>query len=71
MKCFQDIPGDSVTIDTTSYDANGTKLTIAKSEFQEYKNDHLDREPFLSCKDCGRKFHQICVLYHEQIWPEG
>ena len=71
MKCFQDIPGDTVTIDTTTYDANGTKQTIAKSEFKECKNDHLDLEPFIECKDCGRKLHQICVLYHEQIWPEG
>lgn len=35
------------------------------------KNDHLELEPFVSCTDCGRKQHQICVLYHEQIWPRG
>lgn len=35
------------------------------------KNDHLELEPFVSCTDCGRKQHQICVLYHEQIWTRG
>ncbi|CAG2182875.1 unnamed protein product, partial [Oppiella nova] len=35
------------------------------------KNDHLDVEPFIDCKDCCRKLHQICVLHHDAIWPEG
>lgn len=44
---------------------------IKKDQFKEMKNDHLELEPFVSCSDCGRKQHQICVLYHEQIWPRG
>lgn len=35
------------------------------------KNDHLEQEPFVICMDCGRKQHQICVLHHDQIWPQG
>ncbi len=35
------------------------------------KNDHLELEPFVDCLDCGRKQHQICVLYLESIWPGG
>lgn len=35
------------------------------------KNDHLELEPFVTCLDCGRKQHQICVLYLESIWPRG
>lgn len=35
------------------------------------KNDHLEQEPFVVCMDCGRKQHQICVLHHDQIWPQG
>lgn len=35
------------------------------------KNDHLEVEPFVDCLDCGRKQHQICVLYLENIWPAG
>lgn len=71
MKCFQDIPGDSVTVDTMSYDPMGNTQVIPKSRFVELKNDHLDLEPFIECKDCGRKLHQICVLHHESIWPDG
>lgn len=71
MKCFQDIPGDTVTVDTMSYDPTATAQVINKNEFRECKNDHLDLEPFIECKDCCRKLHQICVLHHEQIWTEG
>lgn len=44
---------------------------IKKEEFKEMKNDHLEQEPFVSCNDCGRKVHQICVLHTENIWPQG
>lgn len=49
---------------------SGTQ-TIAKKEFIELKNDHLDKEPFIDCRDCGRKLHQICVVHLDVIWPEG
>lgn len=44
---------------------------IKKDQFKELKNDHLELEPFVTCTDCGRKLHQICVLYMEAIWPSG
>ena len=44
---------------------------IKKSQFTEMKNDALDLEPLVECLDCGRKQHQICVLYMETIWPQG
>jgi len=44
---------------------------IKKEQFKEMKNDHLELEPFVTCTDCGRKQHQICVLYHDQIWSRG
>ena len=25
----------------------------------------------LDCIHCGRTFHKACVLWHENIWPEG
>ncbi len=72
MKCFSDIPGEMVTVgDALGFEANTTVQTIAKSKFVESKNDHLDLEPFLHCKDCDRKLHQICVLHMDQVWPEG
>lgn len=44
---------------------------IKKSQFTEMKNDALDLEPLVECLECGRKQHQICVLYMETIWPQG
>lgn len=44
---------------------------IKKDQFKELKNDHLELEPFVACNECGRKLHQICVLYMEAIWPNG
>lgn len=44
---------------------------IKKDQFKEMKNDHLEQEPFVICMDCGRKQHQICVLHHDSIWPQG
>lgn len=35
------------------------------------KNDHLELEPFVDCMECGRKQHQICVLWLDSIWPGG
>lgn len=31
----------------------------------------MDYEPFVSCIKCHRKQHQVCVLYHQSIWPNG
>uniref|UniRef100_A0A3Q2XNR5 histone acetyltransferase n=1 Tax=Hippocampus comes TaxID=109280 RepID=A0A3Q2XNR5_HIPCM len=44
---------------------------ISKEQFEKKKNDMLDSEPFVECKDCGRKMHQICVLHYDIIWPSG
>uniref|UniRef100_A0A671QFD0 histone acetyltransferase n=1 Tax=Sinocyclocheilus anshuiensis TaxID=1608454 RepID=A0A671QFD0_9TELE len=54
-KCFNEIQGDM----------------IVHLFFERKKNDTLDPEPFVECKDCGRKMHQICVLHYEVIWPSG
>ncbi|MCL4122459.1 UNVERIFIED_CONTAM: hypothetical protein GTU68_034122, partial [Idotea baltica] len=67
-KCFNEIQGDTITLGD---DPNQPALTIKKSQFQEMKNDALDLEPLVECNDCGRKQHQICVLYMESIWPQG
>jgi E1A/CREB-binding protein len=44
---------------------------VKKDEFTEKKNDLLDMEPFVTCSDCGRKLHQVCVLHNENIWRNG
>ncbi|KAG7485366.1 CREB-binding protein isoform X2 [Solea senegalensis] len=67
-KCFNEIQGESVTLGD---DPAQPQTMISKDQFERKKNDILDPEPFVECKDCGRKMHQICVLHYEVIWPSG
>uniref|UniRef100_A0A8C9V2E3 histone acetyltransferase n=1 Tax=Scleropages formosus TaxID=113540 RepID=A0A8C9V2E3_SCLFO len=67
-KCFNEIQGDSVTLGD---DPAQPQTMISKDQFEKKKNDMLDAEPLVECKDCGRKMHQICVLHYEVIWPAG
>ncbi|KAM6957345.1 CREB binding protein b isoform 2-T2 [Aplochiton taeniatus] len=67
-KCFNEIQGDSVTLGD---DPAQPQTMISKKQFERKKNDSLDPEPFVECKDCGRKMHQICVLHFDVIWPSG
>ena len=48
-----------------------TRRQVPKTEFEEKKNDVLEREPFVTCSDCERKHHQVCVLHHPNIWKKG
>ncbi|XP_044255376.1 CREB-binding protein-like isoform X6 [Tribolium madens] len=68
QKCFNDIQGDTVTLGD---DPTQAQTAIKKDQFKEMKNDHLEMEAFVHCTDCGRKLHQICVLYNENIWTQG
>ncbi|XP_028267788.1 CREB binding protein b isoform X5 [Parambassis ranga] len=67
-KCFNEIQGNSVTLGD---DPAQPQTMISKDQFEKKKNDMLDAEPFVECKDCGRKMHQICVLHYDVIWPTG
>ncbi|XP_041723152.2 CREB-binding protein isoform X2 [Coregonus clupeaformis] len=67
-KCFNEIQGHSVTLGD---DPAQPQTMISKDQFERKKNDTLDPEPFVDCKDCGRKMHQICVLHYDVIWPSG
>ncbi|XP_030564506.1 CREB-binding protein isoform X1 [Drosophila novamexicana] len=68
QKCFNDIQGDTVTLGD---DPLQSQTQIKKDQFKEMKNDHLELEPFVDCQECGRKQHQICVLWLDSIWPGG
>jgi len=52
-------------------DPSQPQVFIKKSDFVEKKNDVLEREPFVTCGDCKRKLHQVCVLHNESIWRSG
>lgn len=53
----------------TSSDPDNPALQ-PKTKFSKSKNDTRDFEPFQKCKRCGRKNHQICVLYKKEIWKD-
>ncbi|XP_032086357.1 CREB-binding protein [Thamnophis elegans] len=67
-RCFTEIQGENVTLGD---DPAQTQTTISKDHFEKKKNDTLDPEPFVDCKECGRKMHQICALHYDIIWPSG
>jgi E1A/CREB-binding protein len=52
-------------------DTAQTLVELPKCEFHQAKNDLQEQEAMTDCIVCSRRFHNICVLYHEHIWPEG
>ncbi|CAF1259811.1 unnamed protein product [Adineta ricciae] len=67
-KCFDSVKSEYILVGD---DPAQTLVELPKAEFQQAKNDHQEHEPVVDCIVCSRRFHSICVLYHEQIWPEG
>ncbi|CAF2740739.1 unnamed protein product [Rotaria sp. Silwood2] len=67
-KCFDSVKSDYIFVGD---DPAQTLVELPKTEFQQAKNDHQEQEAFVNCIVCSRRFHNICVLYHEHIWPEG
>jgi E1A/CREB-binding protein len=65
LKCFDNIKSDGVPIGD---DPSQPLVEIKKSSFVQMKNDHEEQEAVVECSDCGRKWHQICALYMEQIY---
>ncbi|CAF1106206.1 unnamed protein product [Rotaria sordida] len=67
-KCFDSVKSDYILVGD---DPAQTLIELPKIEFHQAKNDHQEQELFIDCIVCSRRFHNICVLYHEHIWPEG
>ena len=42
---------------------------VDKVDFEELVNNKVEPETFVECIECGRKWHQICALTSESIWP--
>lgn len=40
---------------------------VPKAAFVEKTNNHIEPEPFVHCSTCGRKFHEICVLWNKCV----
>ncbi|CAF1267507.1 unnamed protein product, partial [Adineta ricciae] len=67
-KCFDSVKSEYILVGD---DPAQTLAELPKVEFQQAKNDHQEQEAMTDCIVCSRRFHNICVLYHEHIWPEG
>lgn len=52
-------PDDPVILD------DGTK--IRRSELQDYKNDALAEEKWVSCDECKSWVHQVCALFNDRM----
>ncbi|KAI6648030.1 CREB-binding protein isoform X2 [Oopsacas minuta] len=65
QKCYSELEGDVVRL------ADETGSSAKKEEFKKCKNDYLEAEPFIDCKVCLRRFHQVCVLYLSPLFPNG
>lgn len=67
-KCFCSKKSSHISIDRGSPE---TSTEILKTDFQQEKNDIEVPEAMIDCIICLRRFHTICVLYYEHIWPRG
>jgi E1A/CREB-binding protein len=67
-KCFDSVKSDYMLVDD---DSAQTLVELPKVDFQQAKNDHQEPEAMIDCTVCARRFHTICVLYHEHLWPQG
>ncbi|CAF4651941.1 unnamed protein product, partial [Rotaria sp. Silwood2] len=67
-KCFNSAKGDSIFVGD---DPTQTLIEIPKSLFSSAKNDIEEQETMIDCIVCTRRWHQVCALHLDQIWPEG
>ncbi|ODN00683.1 CREB-binding protein [Orchesella cincta] len=67
-KCFAAIPGDKVPLHNERQEII---KYVLKEEFDFRRNDHLEPEPLVPCRECGRLMHQICCMYLDHFWPDG
>ena len=67
-KCFDAVKSEYICVGDDTAQA---LVELPKAEFHQAKNDHQELEAMVDCIVCARRFHNICVLYHEHIWPEG
>jgi E1A/CREB-binding protein len=67
-KCFNSVKSDSIFVGD---DPAQTLVEIPKHLFLQAKNDIQEPEATIECTVCTRRWHQVCALHFDQIWPEG
>ncbi|CAH8547179.1 unnamed protein product [Dicrocoelium dendriticum] len=65
-RCYNEA-GDEIRLDSES----STVVTVQKASMQKCKNDKKEKEPFVFCRKCGRKWHRVCAIHLDEIWPDG
>ncbi|KAA3672413.1 E1A/CREB-binding protein [Paragonimus westermani] len=65
-RCYNEAT-EEIRLDSES----STIVTVQKSLLEKCKNDRKEKEPFVFCKKCGRKWHRVCAIFMDEIWPEG
>ncbi|CAF1486092.1 unnamed protein product [Rotaria magnacalcarata] len=66
--CFNSIQSESIFVGD---DPTQTLVEIPKNLFLSAINDVLEPEIMVDCIVCKRRWHQVCALHCDQIWPDG
>ena len=67
-KCFDSVKGETIAVGD---DPAQTLIRLPKNEFLPSKNDIQEPETTVDCTVCTRRWHQVCALHFDHIWPEG
>jgi E1A/CREB-binding protein len=67
-KCFDSVKSDSIFVGD---DPALTLVELPKNLFLSAKNDTQEPEVMVDCIVCSRRWHQVCALHSDQVWPEG
>uniref|UniRef100_A0AA85KJY4 histone acetyltransferase n=1 Tax=Trichobilharzia regenti TaxID=157069 RepID=A0AA85KJY4_TRIRE len=65
-KCFSEA-GDVIIL----ADEPNQSIPIKRELFEKRKNNVKEKEEFVICVECGRKWHKVCALHMNEIWPSG
>ncbi|CAH8539259.1 unnamed protein product [Schistosoma guineensis] len=65
-KCFSEA-GDVIIL----ADEPNQSIPIKREMFEKRKNNVKEKEEFVICVECGRRWHKVCALHMNEIWPSG
>ncbi|VUZ45562.1 unnamed protein product, partial [Hymenolepis diminuta] len=66
--CFEKLEYKGIFTD----DLNKSAVLIQRDKLSDILVNKAQKgEHLICCRECGRKFHALCVLYMECMWPNG
>ncbi|KAM7538202.1 hypothetical protein Aperf_G00000064900 [Anoplocephala perfoliata] len=66
-KCFNEA-GDEILL---ADEVNQAPVPVRKELFERKRNNVTIEEAIVLCKECGRRWHKVCALHMDEIWPNG